>query len=105
MREIEHVIEAAVNIVQDGYIELKDLPVYLIDEIKKEINSADENMDVAEKDNMQSLNQSVNEVEKKMIIKSVKMCRGNISKASKVLNIPRQTLQYKIKKYDIKMDK
>lgn len=104
VRELEHVIEAAINIVEDGYIHLKDLPVYLIDEIEKEMTNSDEQTDANGQTNMQSLEQIVNQVEKKMIMKYIKSCGGNISKAAKFLNIPRQTLQYKIQKYNIKIN-
>lgn len=41
------------------------------------------------------------EFEKKVIEEVLHITNNNISKASKVLKIPRQTLQYKIKKYNI----
>ncbi|WP_307816007.1 helix-turn-helix domain-containing protein [Thermobrachium celere] len=38
-------------------------------------------------------------MKKKLIEDTLKICDNNVSMAAKKLNIPRQTLQYKIKKY------
>lgn len=97
VRELEHVIESSINIVKDGYIHFRDLPVYFIDEMEEKM------FDVDGQDDVRSLSSAVAEIEKKIIEKSVKRCMGNISQTAKLLNIPRQTLQYKIQKYNIKI--
>jgi len=48
-----------------------------------------------------SLNDLSDEFEKRIIEEVLEISNNNISKASKILKIPRQTLQYKIKKYKI----
>lgn len=48
-----------------------------------------------------SLNDISSEFEKKIIEEVLEISNNNISKASKILKIPRQTLQYKIKKLKI----
>jgi arginine utilization regulatory protein len=51
-----------------------------------------------------SLTASVDDYEKEIIAKTCLSTKGNVSKAAKLLDIPRQTLQRKIKKYHIKID-
>lgn len=83
VRELEHIIESIVNFKENGYIEEDDLP----DNLKKDMNK--------------SLEESMGEVEKNIISESLKLWDGNISKTASYLKIPRQTLQYKLKKYDL----
>ncbi|TCO72312.1 sigma-54 interaction domain-containing protein [Marinisporobacter balticus] len=94
IRELQHVIEGAMNIVKDGIIEMKHLPVYL-SETAENIYFYDE------EEVTQPLNDVIEVIEKKMIIKALEKAGGNVSKAAKFLDIPRQTLQYKIIKYNI----
>ena len=47
------------------------------------------------------LSKETSEFEKKIIKETLYLTNFNISKAGKILKIPRQTLQYKIKKYGI----
>jgi arginine utilization regulatory protein len=49
-----------------------------------------------------SLNQVVENIEREMIIKALRKTRGNKSRAAKLLEIPRQSLNNKIIKYKIK---
>ncbi|WP_312652245.1 sigma-54 interaction domain-containing protein [Aminipila sp.] len=51
------------------------------------------------------LNSALESVEKDMIERAVKLTEGNVSKAAKLLEIPRQTLQKKIIKYNIEQQK
>lgn len=51
--------------------------------------------------NIMSLKEKLEDVERKYIKEALLICDYNISKASNFLKIPRQTLQYKIKKYNI----
>lgn len=97
VRELEHVIEGAMNIVKNEMIEMKHLPAYL--------SETAENVGFYEEtDDIQPLNDVVEVIEKKMIIKALRKAGGNVSKAAKFLNIPRQTLQYKIMKYHIEIE-
>lgn len=102
VRELQHVIEGAINIVKNGKIRIKDLPVYLNDAINnftlEDIDYYDEKID---SETIRRMEKKMYIMEKNMIIKALKRSGGNISKASKLINMPRQTLQYKIKKYDV----
>lgn len=83
VRELNHVIEGIMNLKEKGIIEEGDLPENIQKSLKKPLN------DILE------------EVERNAICEAIKLNGRNISKASEYLDIPRQTLQYKIKKYDI----
>lgn len=80
VRELEHTIESILNLKEDNLITKDDLP----DNIKSCTSF--------------SLQQSIEEYEKRLIKETLLMCDNNISQAAKKLNIPRQTLQYKLKK-------
>lgn len=83
VRELEHLIEGAIISKRDGIIDVDDLNV---------------------KSNLQSsLKEKLAVAEKRYIKEALIISGYNVSKASAFLEIPRQTLQYKIKKYGISM--
>ncbi|MDU1413033.1 MAG: sigma 54-interacting transcriptional regulator [Clostridium sp.] len=82
IRELEHIIECAINIKREGILQVKDLDV-----------------EMDEKDT--SLKKKIEEAEQRYIREALLICNYNVSKASELLKIPRQTLQYKIKKYSL----
>ncbi|PAB58460.1 sigma-54 interaction domain-containing protein [Anaeromicrobium sediminis] len=92
VRELEHVIEYAMNIVD-----------HTADEI--EIEHIENMMKVIEEDhtqvNIRPLKEAISEVEKKLIKEAIKKTKGNVSEAARLLEIPRQTLQRKIRSYHI----
>lgn len=85
VRELEHLIEGAVICKRDGILDIEDIG----------INSSEDT----------SLRIRLENVEKKYIREALIIYNYNISKASSFLDIPRQTLQYKINKYKIYKDK
>jgi len=93
VRELEHVIKGAMHILDGTTIRLMDLPATIAKhEIKDEfiLKSDDLNLKVA-----------LEQVEKQMIVKAMEASSDNITQAAKVLGLPRQTLQYKLKKLEI----
>ncbi len=82
VRELEHIIEGALNYKRQGVIKISDL------HLKKTIERL-------------SLKEKLEYMEIKYIKEALIIHSNNVSKASKFLNIPRQTLQYKISKYSI----
>lgn len=82
IRELEHIIEGALNYKRHGIIETSDL----------QLKSTIENL---------SLKERLENMEIKYIKEALIIHGNNVSKASKFLDIPRQTLQYKISKYNI----
>lgn len=88
IRELENVLEYAINMLDDNIITEESLPVYL----KKE------ELEIESKDNIMSLAA----LECNAIIKAMKKYNGNITKVAQALGIARNTLYEKIKKYKIK---
>ncbi|RKD34635.1 sigma-54 interaction domain-containing protein [Thermohalobacter berrensis] len=98
VRELENMIEGAINLIQDDEHVLKKehFPTF--------INGENENqIDVSKEINFNnSLPDVISNIEKKLILKALKDTNYNITKAAKLLKIKRQTLQHKIKKYNLK---
>ncbi|WP_242877021.1 sigma-54 interaction domain-containing protein [Alkaliphilus peptidifermentans] len=91
IRELKHVIEGAMNVLEGHIIEEGDLP-YHLQRNQEIVNSGR---------NQLSLRKSLEIAEEDSIKNALKEVRGNVTSAAKILQIPRQTLQYKIKKYNI----
>ena len=68
------------------------MPVYSVEIMEK----------VAERKENESLSDYLADVEKELIRDAMVSEKGNISKAAESLKIKRQTLQHKIKKYNIR---
>lgn len=99
VRELENLIEGAINFIsKDEHVLKKEhFPSYIIEE-------STEIIDIKDKINLEnSLPEIISEIEKKLIIYALKSAGNNITKAANKLNIKRQTLQHKIKKYKIKL--
>lgn len=102
VRELQHIIEASVNIINEGNIKLENLPIYLSEKIKTEDDeSPEEHFYFSLLEGCESLDNVVNSIEKKMIIDALEKSKGNISKAAEVLKITRQRLYYKMDKHNI----
>ncbi|GAE24937.1 sigma-54-dependent transcriptional regulator variant [Halalkalibacter wakoensis JCM 9140] len=93
VRELEHAIEFAMNMVEGDVLLVEHLPVYL--KAKKERQSYRGN----------SLKATLKEVEVSMIIHALQQCNYNVFHAAQLLDVPRQTLQYKIKKHQISLNR
>ncbi len=86
VRELKHCIEYAMNMCDDDALLLEHLPPYLVKNNHRPEKAA-------------SLHDKMFMMEKEIIQEALTHCDGNILKAAKLLQIPRQTLQYKLKKY------
>lgn len=93
IRELEHVIRGAMHILDGKTIRLMDLPPNIT---KQKIKN-----DFVMKIEQTTLNDALLAVEKEMIEKALEDCHDNITQAARQLGIPRQTLQYKLKKLEI----
>jgi len=91
VRELKHVIEGAMNVMEGNYIMEGDLPQHL-----------QRNMDITQDNANFSLRELLKEAERKAIVSALQEGGGNVTNAAKSLQIPRQTLQYKMKKFKIK---
>ncbi|MHC0035694.1 sigma-54 interaction domain-containing protein [Pseudoneobacillus sp. C159] len=92
VRELKHTIEYMMNMSEDYQLTLDDLPPLFITKNpeKKEVEVKTTNL---------SLRKNLQELETELISKALATCKGNINQASKLLEIPRQTLQYKLQKF------
>jgi arginine utilization regulatory protein len=93
VRELKNVIEYALNFSEEGIIKKENLPQYLLEnghEDKKQMTI----------DN--SLISMVDNYECKIIKDALEASKYNVLKTADMLNIPRQTLYYKLKKYNLK---
>jgi len=96
VRELENCIERAVVMAQGDVLGPADIA----------LNPDITNM--AQDDVASQLVQdgfSVEEFERKLIAASLKKTGGNQSKAAELLGLTRRTLQYRIEKYDIDVEK
>lgn len=103
VRELEHVLESAMNLVEEDEktLKLKHLSTYLQ---RKFLTISNYNVKEEIKEAYSSekpLHEILEEVERQIIIERLSKNQGNISQTSKELGIFRQALQYRIKKYMI----
>ena len=90
VRELEHLLEGIMSIGDPEIIHVEDLPPKFQDYRR-------EKGDLEEK----SLKHILDEKERTLIIQAIHQADDNITRAAELLQIPRQTLQYKIKKLGI----
>jgi arginine utilization regulatory protein len=106
VRELKHLIEFMVSVCEDGALSKKHFPKYITERFESDnkshirdkmiISTCDPSMDYdAENFNLRD---ALEQKEMEIIYTVLDMCNGNKSKASEKLGIPRQTLNYKIKK-------
>ena len=91
VRELEHLIE--------GIMSLYDVEIINVDQIPPKVkkNLLQKPVEVRE----MALNKVMQETEKSLIQEALRQTGDNITHASDLLQIPRQTLQYKIGKYGL----
>jgi len=104
VRELENMIEGALNLIQGEHvIKEEHLSSYLLNYYRNrsqedhglQYHKSHESLDSMD------LTDTIEKLEKKMIQKALVMNHRNITRTAKVLNIKRQALQYKIKKYGL----
>ena len=96
VRELEHVIEGAMSLMDGDVLEFGDLPSSIQRHFEGEALKISEDL-VAE--NL-SMKEAVERLEGQYIRNAMKTCGGNISRAAAMLDMPRQTLQYRLKKIE-----
>lgn len=94
VRELEHVIEGAMNLMDGDRITVDCLPMHFE---KYYTHPTKAQIDIQNT----SLKTALENLEIEMIRRALEEWDGNISHAADSLDIPRQTLQYKIKKYGL----
>jgi arginine utilization regulatory protein len=113
VRELEHAIEAAMNMVEGDVLKEEHFPDSLRQawsrfDVNSKASSAfhstsqdDPSLENPEA-SLSSLKERLETEERRWIKKALQSKKGNIKQAASALQIPRQTLQYKLKKYNIK---
>ena len=95
VRELEYVIKGAMHILEGKTIRLTDLPKNMVQQPSLDQWSI--------KTEEMALMPTLEAVEKQMIEKTLERTQNNITQSAKQLGIPRQTLQYKIRKLGIQL--
>lgn len=107
VRELKHVIESMVTMTNSEILDIKDIPVYLNGKHKEkghkkqDTHSGDSRIMIDLEGESLNLRDTVNRVERELIIKVLEDCGGNKTKAGEILGIPRQTLKYKMDRLGI----
>lgn len=94
VRELQHTIESVISLYDGTIIREEHLPYQFKNFHPNKYFTLDTSI-------LQPLNTAVEKVEKELIIAALEQTDYNISKAAQIINVPRQTLQYKIKKLGI----
>lgn len=106
VRELEHALEAAVQMTEDGTLSVRHFPENLQRQWRADAQDTGEASEVkadvvgrGDIRSIPSLQEHLIAQEKYWIEQALKQTGGNIKRAAELLSIPRQTLQYKLKKY------
>lgn len=97
VRELENIIESAMNFAEGEYIVSKDLQYYNIFGQQSSVIKAP-SIEIPKETGLKN---AVEEYEKSLIISALEKAEGNRAKAARMLSIPKQTLHGKLKKYNI----
>jgi arginine utilization regulatory protein len=100
VREVKNVIEGAFNIASNRFIQLKDIPVYLINATTVSDNCYTARPSFKSLDNGITLDMAMAQYEKALIEEAV-MASKSLVEAAKRLGITKQSLNYKLLKYNI----
>ncbi len=98
VRELKNVIERASILCQDDIIDVSHLAIEVKNAHQKDLSP---DMPVATESNDPDKVYSLQQIEKKHIIKTLEQFNGNKSKAARILQISRSTLREKLKQYGI----
>ncbi len=93
VRELEHILEGAMSLMEGSVIEVSDLPHTLVHFWENHSEEV-----ALEKKESMSLKEALEQLEFEYIQTAMKKCGNNTTKAALLLDMPRQTLQYKLKK-------
>jgi DNA-binding NtrC family response regulator len=91
VRELVNIMERAVVIARNQYITTEDLPFKSVFQ-----------MDDAGKKSFGALRESIDDLEKKLIVEAMERTQDNQTKAADILGISERMLRYKLKKYGLK---
>jgi transcriptional regulator with PAS, ATPase and Fis domain len=102
IRELENVLERAMNVVEGTVIQVQHLPVYLRKkELGEELYYERFGADQEENEMSYSLQTEVESAEKRVIARALEKTAGNRKEAAELLGIHRASLYRKIERYGI----
>lgn len=85
VRELKHCIEYMMNVTDASILQIQDLPVFFNQQLNQKSMT------------IPPLREALKAKEKQLLELALQQTEGNVLKAAKLLQIPRQTLQYKLK--------
>lgn len=95
VRELKHTVEYMMNVSSGDILTSNELPIMLKEHFQRNEN----HLPISE--SSLSFRDRVEEYEKSLIKDALARTEGNIQQAAKFLEVPRQTLQYKLQKYHL----
>lgn len=108
IRELKYIIENIMNFIESHEIEIENLPDKIAKfeshEIEMQNGKITKEHIVESKLGDKSLKEILEETERELIIEALGVTNGNKAEAARLLKIPRQTLQNKVKKLDIRIN-
>jgi arginine utilization regulatory protein len=110
VRELEHALEAALQMVTGPTLTLADLPLHLQRAAGRSIGAggwrrerlAPQPAEAAVEGQSLRLRSAVKDLEREAIQQALTAAKGNLSQAAAILGLPRQTLQYRVKKLGLR---
>ncbi|MDW5299575.1 MAG: sigma 54-interacting transcriptional regulator, partial [Sedimentibacter sp.] len=104
VRELKHIIESMIGVTDRKILDVQQLPAYLYNRVYKikENDKVITNGEPVYNLEAYNLKNILKKKEIETIKKVLEITRGNKTKAGEILGIPRQTLKYKMDKFDIK---
>ncbi len=106
VRELKHVVESMINVTDESILTIKQLPIYLVEglDIKENFTVNAKANEYSVKSNA-PLKDVLERVEREHIMKALHSCKGNVCRAAEILDIPRQTLKFRMDKLKIENHK
>lgn len=98
VRELEHLIVYGMSVVEENSNLLR------FEDVEAKFNEMTQRIQLKSEENTflcSSLRTAVSDFEKDLIEKTLAVTKGNVSEAAKILDVPRQTLQRKVKEYHL----
>ncbi|MEX2105200.1 MAG: sigma 54-interacting transcriptional regulator, partial [Bacilli bacterium] len=105
VRELEHVIEAVFNIIESDHITWDDVQLVWKGNRSRVIGKSNKllpdfsALSLLKRMQEKSLPNYMEEVEQQLVLEALQQSNGNVQQTAVKLGIPRQTLQYKLKKF------
>jgi arginine utilization regulatory protein len=102
VRELEHAIEGAMHMLDGDMILLEHLPDHIKKSVSRWEDTSHQFDDIIQGIELEGdFRETVRELENNLIRRAFAKAEGNISETARLLGIPRQTLQYRLKRLDM----